>query len=91
MDDQLRKNLLKIIEISNVNAEDKYSLSARVPLLLNLKEAYELKGELELHQRALQLQLHRLFVRLLVVPVVEAAERPTHRACYEHQRFFGLK
>jgi len=47
MDDQLRKNLLEIIEISNVSAEDKYSLSARVPLLLNLREASELKEELE--------------------------------------------
>jgi hypothetical protein len=46
MDDQLRKNLLEIIEMSNVSMEDKYALSARVPLLRSLREAYELKEEL---------------------------------------------
>jgi len=59
MDDQLRKNLLEIIEISNVSAEDKYSLSARVPLLLNLKEAYELKEELEDLKDEMRLQQTR--------------------------------
>ena len=46
MDDQLRKNLLEIIEMSNISTEDKYALSARVPLLRSLREAYELKEEL---------------------------------------------
>ena len=59
MNDQLRKNLLEIIEMSIVSAEDKYSLSARVPLLLNLKEAYELKEELEDLKDEMRLQQTR--------------------------------